>query len=198
MTPAGAGGSRPLYRRGDRNPLYAAADPPAFGRCPTARGPSVAPATERRCSAKSGGHHRKENQRADRELDKPEPAEARHEQGHLRCRGGVTARGERTEFQESERPSGDGRACQRVDPDREDDAGEDGPRPPRVEPGELPRASGHKEIEHARQDRELRDAKDVPELPWDDIRHDRAARGRRAGEECRELYQDRVEAAADP
>src|SRR5206468_170400 len=27
--------------RPDRNPLYAAADPPASGRCPTARGPSV-------------------------------------------------------------------------------------------------------------------------------------------------------------
>src|SRR5437667_5976201 len=29
--------------RPDRNPLYAAADPPASGRCPTARGPSVRP-----------------------------------------------------------------------------------------------------------------------------------------------------------
>src|SRR5437763_16160510 len=29
--------------RPDRNPLYAAADPRASGRCPTARGPSVGP-----------------------------------------------------------------------------------------------------------------------------------------------------------
>ena len=34
------GGSSPTRRR---NPLYAAADPPASGRCPTARGPSVRP-----------------------------------------------------------------------------------------------------------------------------------------------------------
>src|SRR5438552_16999702 len=33
-----------IPRRRDRNPLYAAADPPASGRCPTARGPSVASA----------------------------------------------------------------------------------------------------------------------------------------------------------
>ena len=32
------GGSSPTRRR---NPLYAAADPPASGRCPTARGPSA-------------------------------------------------------------------------------------------------------------------------------------------------------------
>src|SRR6266700_1395284 len=33
-----------MPRQRDRNPLYAAADPPASGRCPTARGPSGAPA----------------------------------------------------------------------------------------------------------------------------------------------------------
>src|SRR5207237_8582452 len=33
-------------RQPDRNPLYAAADPPAFGRCPTARGPSVGPSRQ--------------------------------------------------------------------------------------------------------------------------------------------------------
>src|SRR5947199_4710745 len=32
--------------RPDRNPLYAAADPPASGRCPTARGPSVGPSRD--------------------------------------------------------------------------------------------------------------------------------------------------------
>src|SRR5439155_26692747 len=32
--------------RPDRNPLYAAADPPASGRCPTARGPSVRPSRD--------------------------------------------------------------------------------------------------------------------------------------------------------
>src|SRR5256714_14708553 len=34
-------GARERIPRPDRNPLYAAADPPASGRCPTARGPSV-------------------------------------------------------------------------------------------------------------------------------------------------------------
>src|SRR5436309_14331609 len=33
-----------------RNPLYAAADPPASGRCPTARGPSELPARDSRSS----------------------------------------------------------------------------------------------------------------------------------------------------
>src|SRR5437870_11716800 len=33
-----------------RNPLYAAADPPASGRCPTARGPSELPARDLRSS----------------------------------------------------------------------------------------------------------------------------------------------------
>src|SRR5436309_9690391 len=33
-----------------RNPLYAAADPPASGRCPTARGPSELPARYSRSS----------------------------------------------------------------------------------------------------------------------------------------------------
>src|SRR6266571_4185343 len=36
-------GARRATPRPDRNPLYAAADPPASGRCPTARGPSVRP-----------------------------------------------------------------------------------------------------------------------------------------------------------
>src|SRR6266849_2538075 len=35
------GGNSAVCRQPDRNPLYAAADPPASGRCPTARGPSV-------------------------------------------------------------------------------------------------------------------------------------------------------------
>ena len=35
--------ARDAIPRPDRNPLYAAADPPASGRCPTARGPSVRP-----------------------------------------------------------------------------------------------------------------------------------------------------------
>src|SRR2546430_17739427 len=35
------GGNSSPRRQPDRNPLYAAADPPASGRCPTARGPSV-------------------------------------------------------------------------------------------------------------------------------------------------------------
>src|ERR1700716_2096009 len=40
------------HRRRDRNPLYAAADPPASGRCPTARGPSVTPSARARPEGK--------------------------------------------------------------------------------------------------------------------------------------------------
>src|SRR5437773_3792162 len=163
---------------------------------PSRGGPRSPPAILR--SAKPCGHHRVENQRADEKLDVPKPSYARSELWHLGGSGGVAARGTWPDFDQAVGPPRDRRAGERVDPDREDDPGEDRPRPPRVEPGEFLRAAGCEQVEQAGEDRELGHAEDVPELHRDEGRHDGAARRRRAGEEGRELYQDRVEAASDP
>src|SRR5438309_4311048 len=151
-----------------------------------------------RGSAEAGGHHGKNDESADEKLDVAKSADATRELRHLGGRGGVAARGTWTDLDQPIRPACDRRAREGVDPDREDDAGEDRPGPPRVEPGELLRAARCEQVEQAGEDRELGDAEDVAELHRDEGRHDGAARRWRAGEEGRELYQDRVEAASDP
>src|SRR2546423_7194648 len=133
-------------------------------------------------SAEAGRHHREENERADRELDETEPPDTGREFRHLRGSGGVAARGARSDLDEPIGPPRDRRSRERVDPDREDDPGEERPRPPRGEPGELLRAPRGEQVEETGEDREFGDAKDVFELPRDEVRHDAAAHGRRAGE----------------
>src|SRR6266550_7448174 len=169
MTPVGWPGSPSSRAR--PKPSFATGTPPASGRCPGGRGPQArsdraGPSVERATSTESGGHHRKNDECADEELDVPKPSNATRKLRHLGGRGAVAARGTWPDLDQPICPPRDRRPREGVDPHGENDPGQDRPRPPRIEPGELLGAARCEQVEQAGEDRELGHAEDVAELPW--------------------------------
>src|SRR6266513_6426775 len=146
MTPVGWPGSPSSRAR--PKPSFRDRDPPASGRCSIARGPSV----ERATSTESGGHHRKNDECTDEELDVPKPSNATRKLRHLGGRGAVAARGTWPDLDQPICPPRDRRPREGVDPHGENDPFLMRRRPPRIEPGELLGAARCEQVEQAGED----------------------------------------------
>src|SRR5207245_3051611 len=110
----------------------------------------------------------------------------------------IAAGGPGTKLEQAVGPTDKAGARGDVNTDREDDPDEDRPRPPGVEAKELAATAAHEQVEQAGDDRELGDPKEVAELARHELRERGASGGSRRSEKRRKLYQDGVEAAADP